>query len=235
MKSLNQLIVKRGRMALLISLVLVGGISIFSFSFKLYSLDDTSKKMEKIERTLQNLRAAMHIDSVRQYQIQKIMRIIDEYNPTLPANLKYEIANEIYLMSMKYTHLDVDLICATITHESAMTWRPDIKSDAGAMGLMQIMPTTGFLLTKYEGLTWTSAEEVLYNPIYNIRLGCRYLDALIESYDMDGGLAAYNGGEKRAALWLANKKDYNLLWEETRGYVPAVLKLYDKFKNQGIL
>lgn len=223
------------RLILLISFFVVACFSIISFTFKFYSLEANSSKIEQIERSLENLRAAMHVDAVRQFKIKKITHIIDRYNPQLGNQQKFNIANEIYKMSLKYTHIDVDLICATITHESALTWRADIKSNAGAIGLMQIMPTTGFLLAQYEGVTWSTPEEVLTNPLYNIRLGCRYLNALIEAYDTDGGLAAYNGGEKRAALWIANNKDYAYLWEETRGYIPAVLRLYEKFKNQGVL
>ncbi|MBN1350259.1 transglycosylase SLT domain-containing protein [candidate division KSB1 bacterium] len=223
------------KLALLTSLIVITCLSAISFTYKFYSFEETASRMSKLERTLQDLRAAMNVDSVRQYHIHKIMGIIDQYNPKLPAGTKYEIANEIYRMSVKYPNIDVDLICATITHESAVTWRPTIKSEAGAMGLMQIMPTTGILLAQAEGIPWTTPEEILYDPIYNIRLGCRYLSTLVKSYNTDGGLAAYNGGEKRAALWLANNRDYAFLWEETRDYVPAVLKLYEKFKNQGIL
>lgn len=226
---------RKMKLALLTSLIIITCLSAISFTFKYYSIEETASKMSRIERTLQNLRAAMNVDSVRQYHIQKIMGIIDQYNHQLSSSLKYEIANEIYRMSVKYPNIDVDLICATITHESALTWRPTIKSEAGAMGLMQIMPTTGVFLAQAEGIPWVTPEDVLYDPIYNIRLGCRYLSLLIKSYDTDGGLAAYNGGEKRAALWIANNRNYAFLWEETRGYVPAVLKLYDKFKNQGVL
>jgi len=226
---------RKMKLTLLTFLIVITCLSVISFSFKYYSFEETAAKVSDIERTLQNLRAAMNVDSVRQYNIQKIMGIIEEYNYNLLPNQKYEIANEIYNMSIKYPNLDVDLICATITHESALTWRPDVKSEAGAMGLMQIMPTTGILLAQAEGIPWTTPQDILFDPIYNIRLGCRYLSALIKSYNTDGGLAAYNGGEKRAALWIANDRNYSLLWEETRGYVPAVLKLYEKFKNQGIL
>lgn len=223
------------KLTLLTMFIVITCLSAISFSFKYFSFEETAAKISDLERMLQNIRAAMNVDSVRQYQIQKIMYIIEQYNKDLPPSQKYEIANEIYRMSIKYPNLDVDLICATITHESALTWRPDIKSEAGAMGLMQIMPTTGVLLAQAEGIPWTSPENILYDPIYNIRLGCRYLSALIKSYNTDGGLAAYNGGEKRAALWIANDRNYTYLWEETRDYVPAVLKLYEKFKNQGIL
>ena len=137
-------------------------------------------------------------------------------------------------MSVKYPNLDVNLICATITHESARTWDPKVVSKAGAMGLMQIMPATGKWLSKYEGISWTGAEEVLFDPIYNIRLGTRYLSALIETYDLEGGLAAYNGGDKRVKLWLANDKADGILWPETRAYIPFVLNLYDEFKSKSL-
>lgn len=207
----------------------------FGFSFKYLAKDETNEKMQRLERTLQDLRAALHSDSIREYNIQKVMAIIDNFNPNMPSNLKYDIANEIYKMSLKYDNLDVDLICATITHESAMTWEPKVKSGAGAMGLMQVMPPTGMYIANYEEITWSTPEDVLYNPIYNIRIGCRYLSSLIDYFDdVDAGLAAYNGGPKQAALWVANGKADGILWAETQYYVPAVLKLYQEYQGLNI-
>lgn len=173
----------------------------------------------------------LQVDSTREASLEKIVAIINRYNKRLKKTEKYGIANEIYEMSVKYDNLDVDLICATITHESARTWRPTVVSPAGALGLMQIMPYTGAFLSKHEGIPWTTPEEVLFSPINNIRMGCRYLSMLIELYHVDGGLAAYNGGERRAAEWLASGRNDEVLFEETRGYVPAVLKLYDTYRN----
>lgn len=188
-------------------------------------------RITDLERTLQDIRAAMNIDSVRQYNIQKVMKIISKYNKDLRSSVKYEIAEEIYNMSVKYTNLDVDLLCATITQESGGTWNPDILSEAGAMGLMQIMPTVGMWIAHYENITWTAAEEILFDPIYNIRIGSRHLSALVKLYGLEGGLAAYNGGEKRAAIWLANNKADGILWGETINYIPLVFKLYEEFKT----
>jgi soluble lytic murein transglycosylase len=156
------------------------------------------------------------------------------HNKGLSATESYEIANEIYELSSKYTNLNVDLICAVITHESAGTWNPTVVSKANAMGLMQIMPVTGFFLAEYENITWTSPEDVLFNPIYNLRIGTRLLSALVTRYNLDGGLAAYNGGEKQAAIWLANGKNGKYLPDETREYVPAVQKLYARYKAQSL-
>ena len=223
------------RSMFLISLILIIFVTTVSFSFKYYSVEEAKSKIRNIERTVFDLRATMNLNSKRQYEIQRIVRIINQYNNNMPTEKKFQIANEIYKMSMKYNNLNVDLICATITHESAMTWKNDVSSPVGAMGLMQIMPQTGESLAGEEGIKWTTAEEILFDPILNIRLGCRYLSNLVHQYQIDGGLAAYNGGAKRAALWIKNrnyKTDWTILWEETRTYVPAILKLYEKFQQQ---
>ncbi|RMD89260.1 MAG: hypothetical protein D6813_10920 [Calditrichaeota bacterium] len=222
------------RVQLLIAVVVLLGLIIlglFAYKFIFSTSLPQNDKLMALEKTLQDIRAAMNVDSVRQYSIQKIMKIIDQYNPDMPSNLKYEIADEIYKMSVKYENLDIDLICATITYETGRTWNPETVSKAGAMGLMQIMPNLGIWIAYYEGITWTSPEDVLFNPIYNIRIGCRYLSTLINSYQLEGGLAAYNGGEKRAAIWLANNKAEGILLTETSNYIPNVLKLYQKFKD----
>lgn len=189
------------------------------------------RELVKFEASLKKLQAFVKADTERQVKQEKVIRIIDSFNPSMPLEMKQEIAAEIYNMSIKYPNLDVELLCATITHESARTWDPSVASGAGAIGLMQIMPATGEWLAKYENFEWQSAEETLVNPIYNIRMGSRYLSALIETYELDGGLAAYNGGEKRVGMWLAQNKLDSILWPETRKYVPSVLELYEEFRN----
>lgn len=219
---------------LLIVIIIFALAAVVGFSFRYTDVPTTSDEIARLEKALQDIRAAMNVDSVRQYNIQRIMSIIEQYNKEMSSEMKYEIANEIYEMAVKYTNLDVDLICATITHESAVTWDPKVKSNAGAIGLMQIMPATGMYLAKYEDITWTDTEEILTDPIYNIRMGSRYLSTLISYYDLEGGLAAYNGGEKRAAFWIANNKADGILWAETRDYIPAVKKLYKKFRESAL-
>jgi soluble lytic murein transglycosylase len=177
----------------------------------------------------------MLVDSARQYSIQKIIVIIDRFNPQMPSPEKYEIANEIYEMSMKFTNLNIDLICATITQESGKTWNPQVVSPAGALGLMQVMPATGMYVAQYESITWTSAEDVLFNPIYNIRIGSRYLSSLIDFFDdTEAALAAYNGGERRASLWMKKDKANGILWDETQNYYPSVLKFAEEYRRMNL-
>jgi len=209
------------------SVALAIGLPLWAITLYLaFQLGERRLNLQALERNVQDVRAAMNVDTVRQHHIQKTMRIIATYDPGMPSNERYDIASEIYEMSIKYDNLDVDLLCATITHESAQTWQPEIISKAGAMGLMQVMPATGMFIAYYEGITWTNPQEVLLNPIYNIRIGARYLSTMIDLYGLEGGLAAYNGGERQAALWVTGGSETAILNPETRKYVPAVLKIY---------
>jgi soluble lytic murein transglycosylase-like protein len=76
-------------------------------------------------------------------------------------------------------------------------------SEAGAVGLLQILPSTardpGFGVARLEG----SDEEILAqlkDPDVNRRLGSEYLSAMLHRYhgDADLALVAYNAGPARA-------------------------------------
>jgi len=177
------------------------------------------------------LNAVAAIDHIRSENVHKVATVIERFNPGMDKKTKLAIAAEVSNASMKFDNLDVDLLCATITHESAFTWDPRVVSPKGAIGLMQVMPSTGEFLAKVEGIKWTSPRQVLFDPVKNIRLGSRYLSSLIEMYEVDGGLAAYNGGGKRAAMWLAHDRAHGVLYQETQNYVPAVLSLYEEFRE----
>lgn len=190
-----------------------------------------ARESVKLEKHIHALSKVSIVDRVRAGHFKRVDRVIARFNPGLDAETRFAIANEISNAAMKYENLDVDLICATITHESAFTWDPEITSPKGALGLMQVMPATGQFLAAVEEVAWASPEQVLYDPVLNIRLGSRYLSSLIEMYEIDGGLAAYNGGGKRAEMWLAQNRAHGVLYEETQNYVPAVLSLYEEFQT----
>ena len=218
-----------------VCLLVIVCIMVINFSFRPLKIDHRQKeKINQLYHILTNIEMATQFDSIRYCNSRKIVAIIDLYNPEMRQDLKYQIAAEIQKMSLKYSNLDIELICATITHESARTWNPEVISPVGALGLMQIMPTTGMNLNIEEGLPWHSAEETLFNPIYNIRLGCMYLSYLITAYSIDGGLAAYNGGMKRAEQWIRNGRADGILHEETAFYVPSILKIYEEYQHLNI-
>jgi soluble lytic murein transglycosylase-like protein len=87
---------------------------------------------------------------------------------------------------------DWELVLAVIDTESS--FNNFARSNVGALGLMQIMPTTGEMLAAELGLPWEGAET-LFDPVVNVRLGTRYLAYLHAKYQVwDAALAAYNWG-----------------------------------------
>ena len=69
-----------------------------------------------------------------------------------------------------------------------------IVSDAGAIGLMQILPATGEELALRLGIPWEGART-LFDPVANVRLGIAYLKELSDRYgNTNIALAAYNWG-----------------------------------------
>lgn len=216
---------------LILGVVLIVAITAF-VSFEQVRLQkEMEVNLTNINQQIAQLDSFRKVERTRNQNIEKVLAVINRYNPGMTEDLKYQIASEISDVSMKYERLDIDLICATITHESAYTWDPEVVSPVGAMGLMQIMPATGKFLAEIEGVKWSNSKNILFDPITNIRLGSRYLASLIEIYKIDGGLAAYNGGLKIAGKWLANNKADGILYKETQKYIPSVLSLYEEFRN----
>ena len=77
-------------------------------------------------------------------------------------------------------------------------------SSVGAIGLMQIMPSTGEWIAGK--LDEAFDAQRLYEPSVNLRYGCWYLRFLLDRYDGDMRTAstAYHQGQGRVDEWLQN-------------------------------
>lgn len=130
--------------------------------------------------------------------------------------------------------LDKALVAALINQESG--YRPDIKSNKGAMGLMQIMPETakwisGQLEEDYDSMDFTDPET-------NIRYGTWYLKYLMDKYTVtENALAAYNAGSGNVDEWLddpsvtENGKLTNIPFEETKNYVRSIMRMKEVYRK----
>jgi len=110
--------------------------------------------------------------------------------------------------------LDPALIHAVIEAESR--YNPNAVSERGAIGLMQVMPTTG--------RRYGVSEQELRDPARNIATGARYLTDLLRLFngDLRLALAGYNAGEAAVARYGNDIPPY----AETKAYVPRVLSLW---------
>ena len=76
---------------------------------------------------------------------------------------------------------------------------PRAVSPKGALGLMQLMPTTGRAVAAELGLRW-EGPETLFDPVANVRMGVAYLERLRARYgNLSIALTAYNWGPTRVS------------------------------------
>lgn len=124
--------------------------------------------------------------------------------------------------------LDPWFVAGLIRQESLFL--VDARSSAGAIGLMQVLPTTGRELARRDGLSGF-APAMLTDPAVNIRLGTLFVAELLERHGgrVPYALAAYNAGPSRVARWLRlpDNGDPDVFAEripfpETRDYVRIV-------------
>jgi len=113
--------------------------------------------------------------------------------------------------------LDPALVAAVVCAESRFA--ADARSPQGAVGLMQIMPTTGSWIA--EQLAWEDFDgNLLLNPTVNLRFGSWYLAYLVGRFaTLDQVLVAYNAGPSIAEQWSGN---VDTLCTETAQYVSRV-------------
>jgi soluble lytic murein transglycosylase len=92
----------------------------------------------------------------------------------------------------KQHDIDPSLVLAVIHVESR--YNAFAVSSVGAMGLMQILPSTGRELAARHGIDWIG-PQTLFDPVVNVKLGVAYLKQLSDRYgNTSMALAAYNWG-----------------------------------------
>ncbi len=97
--------------------------------------------------------------------------------------------------------LPASLVAAVVREESR--FRPGAVSPKGALGLMQLMPSTAEWIAVSLGEDDFEIGDLL-EPETNLRMGCWYLAHLVEVFDGSEipAIAAYNGGVGRVAGWI---------------------------------
>lgn len=127
------------------------------------------------------------------------------------------------------------LLLALVRQESF--FQPDAASFAGALGLTQVIPSTGQEIAGQMGIRDFQSSDLL-RPRLSLDFGAHYLGSQLELFegDLSAALAAYNGGPGNALRWreLA-PDDPDLLLEsidlsETNLYLRLVLENYALYR-----
>ena len=128
--------------------------------------------------------------------------------------------------------IDASWAFAILRQESA--FMAEIKSTAGAHGLMQLLPATARQVAHQHEMKRPSVSD-LSNPATNIALGTGYLGMMMERFghNMTLSTAAYNAGPGAVKKWLRHRPDSESLpadiwvelipFAETRKYVKHVM------------
>lgn len=133
-----------------------------------------------------------------QCELNNIMEVLNEYYARKPLEFREELSSCIQRVC-KENNLPPALLLAVIFTESS--FRESVRSHRGAVGLMQLLPATGYALSKELRIEW-KGHETLYDVSHNVRMGAYYLTKLLKRFnDLDTALTAYNAGPTRVVRY----------------------------------
>jgi soluble lytic murein transglycosylase len=146
---------------------------------------------------------------------------------------------ELVEAAAKKHGIDPNLLFAVMRVESIYNRR--IVSYAGAVGLMQIMPTTGRRIALELGHPAYSVSDLL-DPATNVEMAAWYLKSLIDRFDgrLPLAIASYNGGPHNVRVWMSQHHPATPLdafleripFSQTHRYVRRVLTHYAAYRAQ---
>jgi soluble lytic murein transglycosylase len=148
--------------------------------------------------------------------------------------LYYPLAFEAEIAASAERHgVNPYLVAAVINEESGFD--PEIVSRAGAVGLMQVMPSTAEDVRARGSVSHDVVDgRPLSDAAANIEYGTAYLRYLVERYhEIETALAAYNAGLRYADEWAAqggNIRDA-ITFPETRHFVVRVVRAKERYEE----
>lgn len=160
-----------------------------------------------------SIRAEMGIEGVRYFWEHAYPRAYDEY---------------VTKYSKKFS-VPEDMIWGIMRAET--NYRRDAISPVGALGLMQVMPVTGYRVASLIGDN-SFKSSMLLEPDTAVKIGSRYLKRLMDRFEGNLPLVAggYNAGPHRVDNWLVSFGNLDMdefidhiPFLETRNYVKRVV------------
>ena len=189
---------------------------------------------------INSLKVAQHFNLA--YTQLKIVNTLKKYDINLPTRFLYP--TPIWQPKNGFT-IEPELMYAFMHQESM--FNKNAKSHKGAMGLMQLMPSTAKFISKNKEVKRNNAN-ILKKPDINLEVGQEYIEYLFDLSSINHNLiyltAAYNAGPGNLKKWQNNINflDDSLFFmesipsRETRWFIEKVLTKYwiyqDKIGNE---
>ncbi|MGC8871011.1 MAG: lytic transglycosylase domain-containing protein, partial [Brevinematia bacterium] len=171
-------------------------------------------------------------------------KFIEAYSKFLPFSIQEILYPIPYVSDVIYSSekfgVDPNLVYAIMKQESF--FQEGAYSRAGAIGLMQVLYSTGKLVArKFDMSDIISNRKDLFKSDINIMLGTAYLSMLLDLYgDLYHAISAYNGGAK---VLKKTQRKYRvpiedsvvfsefLAFRETKNYIKRVVKYYNVYSS----
>jgi soluble lytic murein transglycosylase-like protein len=168
--------------------------------------------------------ASKHVSTSRHGLIIRVRQILRQEGRNISAADQRDIANTLLRISRK-NRVDPLLVLSVIKVESS--FRPEVVSYAGAIGLMQVKPVVVRELA-VNNTAFPSVRSLLKDPHANIEVGIRYLSYLRERFGEHNWyhvLAAYNMGPTLVRRTVRRQKS------PSRRYYAKVMKVYRGYQS----
>jgi len=177
------------------------------YEVRVQSLNEVNTLVQVQKSKIESLR-----DENQRLQTVVLLReFLDGERIRLPQTTVNDIAASIHEASRRYK-LPPEMILAVIRIESAFDI--NAQSDKGAVGLMQILPSTAQEIAQELRMEW-HGDQILRDPQANIEMGAYYLTKLIAQFNnLSVALAAYNHGPGRIAELSEAKADLPMDYSE---------------------
>jgi soluble lytic murein transglycosylase len=176
--------------------------------------------------------------------INAMKRAYPQYLAAGGETLPHEILEvifpvEYWLLLQKHAAakgLDPYLVAALVAQES--NFDPLVKSNANAVGLMQVLPSTGRGYARKLGVRPFSANR-LTDAEVNVRIGTQiFADTIKKFGGVHFALAAYNAGDHRVFGWQSERQGMpqdefidDIPFPETQNYVKRILGTAEDYRR----
>ncbi|MBN1233251.1 MAG: transglycosylase SLT domain-containing protein [Candidatus Coatesbacteria bacterium] len=199
------------------------------FSNILLYCDNANKKSVYFSQAeAYHIRRKYRLASRSAYEFRNFLKKEDNIYRRIiyPCQFSIEIDNQ-----SKASSLNPLLVFAIIRQESLFDAKA--KSSAGALGLMQLLPSTAEYIAKRINLQKFSSNTDLYKPEINLKLGCIYLSGKLKQHNgrLEQCLAGYNAGSSRVKRWEKDIQPYDedvfserIPFPETYNYVRGIYR-----------
>lgn len=153
--------------------------------------------------------------------------------PPYFSHIRYGLYySDLVIANAEANKLDPLFVYSVIRQESL--FEGFVKSNAGARGLMQIIPSTGAQINFQLAWPPNYTDKDLYRPDVSVAFGTHYIakNLSLLSGNLYAALAAYNGGPGNAAIWMGlSGEDPDLFLEsvrfdETRNYIRNIYEIH---------